>query len=330
MVCGVAGATAGNAALASELGERLVEGEECVGGWGEAELAVGFKPFPLSDEVEAEAACVPLGGEQRRPACDREGKTGDAFDALVSGGDEVVDTRVFEIEGHSAEAAHGVDDELAAVIAHDAADRFDGVEDAGGGLAVDDGDVGDRRVSGQSAGNCDWVGRSVLSGSDHCCGDAGNLGDAGDALAVSSVGEDEEAPARRDRDGDDGFHRVGAAAWHEHRRENGRRYLGQIEKTLSDGCHKSYEISVARAGIPEHRLLHRRARGQRARGEEQPVAGRGDGLVHGQTTLASARKGVKQKSAPIGRGASAIVSRIAARARASAKAAATASASAPT
>ena len=68
-----------------ELGEGLLEGEDCVRRGSEAELAVVLKPAPLGMEVEAYSAGVVFASEQSISVRDDEGEAGDAFNALVRG-----------------------------------------------------------------------------------------------------------------------------------------------------------------------------------------------------------------------------------------------------
>ena len=75
----------GNATLGVELAQGLLEGEDGVRRWGEAELAVVLEAAPLGVEVEAQAAGAAFASEKGIPSCDDEGEAGHALDALVRG-----------------------------------------------------------------------------------------------------------------------------------------------------------------------------------------------------------------------------------------------------
>src|SRR5690606_37843935 len=138
VVAAVAFEARGRSALRPELVEGTREGEQRVGGRRVAELPVPVVAPELAAAVEAEGAAPALGGLEIRAPREDEGEAGNALDALVRRRDEVVDARADGIDRDRAEAAHGVHDEDAAVVADDFAERLDGIEDAGGRLAVDD------------------------------------------------------------------------------------------------------------------------------------------------------------------------------------------------
>jgi len=80
---GIPCSPAGHSALFVQLVERLSKGQQLVGGRSEAELPVRLDPFPLDDQVEAQAAGAPCRFEQRTPAGQHEPESRDAFDTLV-------------------------------------------------------------------------------------------------------------------------------------------------------------------------------------------------------------------------------------------------------
>src|ERR1051325_518757 len=119
-----------------------------MGGGGVRKLPVFLDPLELIQQVEAETPRVTLAGQQGSASANHEGKTRNAFDALVRRGNQEIYSRVREMDRNSAEAAHGID-HVGPTLAFDHAAGFGNwVEEAGGGLAVNHSDVGDGWVVG--------------------------------------------------------------------------------------------------------------------------------------------------------------------------------------
>src|ERR1035441_5633720 len=85
MIFAVAGAARHDAALLFQFFERLIEGQQGVGGRREAELAVFLKPLELAEQVEAQTAGKTTTGREDIPAAQDETEAGHAFEALVGG-----------------------------------------------------------------------------------------------------------------------------------------------------------------------------------------------------------------------------------------------------
>lgn len=110
-----------------------------VGGRSEAPFAVSFlHRVPLVVEVERQGAGHALALFEQAAAGDDESESRHALDALVGAADEEVDAQRGHVDGHAAEAAHGVDDERLAVAFDDFGHSGQRIEHAGGRLAVDD------------------------------------------------------------------------------------------------------------------------------------------------------------------------------------------------
>src|SRR6266700_1680630 len=143
MVVSVTRAARQDASFLLQLLERLREGKNRMSGWRVAKLAVFFKALELPEQVEAETSRVTLAGHQGVAPADHKGESGHTLDALVRRGNQEVNAGPCDVNGYRAETAHGTDDIAATVSLDDSARLFDRIEDAGGGLAMNQGYVRD-------------------------------------------------------------------------------------------------------------------------------------------------------------------------------------------
>src|SRR5688572_5563766 len=73
-----------------KLQQRLSKGQKCMGGRGEAELAIALQGMPLSQEIEAQAACITERAFEHLSARQHVGKTRDAFETFVRRRDKII------------------------------------------------------------------------------------------------------------------------------------------------------------------------------------------------------------------------------------------------
>ena len=78
-----------------------------------------------------------------------EAHAGHTLEALVRRGRHGRERNLVRVQRQGAESTHRVDDQGPFVRGHDLGDLLDRIEDPGGGLAVDHGDMGDALVAGQ-------------------------------------------------------------------------------------------------------------------------------------------------------------------------------------
>ena len=234
-------------------------------GRGEPELPVGLESPQLAQQVQAQAAGEAGRRLERGPPREDEAEPRHALDALVGRRDQVIDRRRLEVDRDRAEAAHRIDDEAPPVPPDHPADGLERVEDPRRRLAVDQRDVGDRRVSRQDGVHLVRPGHRVLLAAEDVMVDLQAGRHLRDPLAVRTIGEDQELAARRDHRGDHRLHAEGAAPLHQDRdMAASRAEAGQPQQFVADPAHDGVELGMPRAHVAEHRLLDGQARGQRA------------------------------------------------------------------
>ena len=182
-------------------------------GRGKAPLAMALLHLrPLVIQIQGQGAGDPLAPGQEGASGNDEAETRNALDALVRAADQEVDSQLADVNGNAAEAAHGVHDERQAATADRPGDGLHRIQNAGGGLAVHHGQVGDVRVFLQRAPHgLRRHGRRLLQGNEDVI-QAMAAGDVPHALAVRTVGDDQQLVLRPDGAAQRGFHGIGAAA----------------------------------------------------------------------------------------------------------------------
>ena len=290
LVALVAGIAGGNAALGGELLHGLGKGAYHMGGRGEAPFAAAFfHGLPLVVEVEAQGPGLAGAAFEHALSGQDEAEAGHALDALVGAGNERVRADVRHVDGHAAEAAHGVHDVDFPGRFDRRADGLDGVEHAGGGLAVDHGHVADLGMGGEKRcdpGRVHGIDFAEILFDDR---DVQHPGDLGDARAVGPVGEHEQAGVFvGQKRADAGFHAERAAALHEGGGVAGR-FAGQGRELLAQVGDDAVVVRVPGAPVAQHGRLDGLGRGQGPRGEQQIRIVRVAGKIHGVTPLAGKR-----------------------------------------
>ncbi len=121
-------------------------------------MPVTLEALPLRQEIEAHAARITGSAFEGLAPREHVGKTGNAFQAFVGRRDKVVRLQRRKIDRHAAEAAHRIHDEPAASFVDEPRDFFEGVQDSGGGLEVNDRDMRRWRFRGQQLPDSLWIG----------------------------------------------------------------------------------------------------------------------------------------------------------------------------
>ena len=142
--------------------ERPIKGQQGVGRWCEAPLAVAFHRRPLLEEIETERGGVALAVAQSLPVGDAEAETWDTLQALVRGGDNGIEGDLLGAQGQGAEGRHGIDQETPPASRHHLGHPLDRIEHAGGGFAVDHRDMSHVRLFLQLARDGIRVDRRIL------------------------------------------------------------------------------------------------------------------------------------------------------------------------
>ncbi len=192
----------------------LGESGDDMGRRGEAPLRVRLEAALLRVEIEAEAVRVPLALRQRVAADEGEGEPRRAFETRVRRGHQRRERRRPGVDRERAESAHGVDQEMAAMPGGDLGDRLDRIEDAGRRLAVDDRDMADRRIVGETAVERGRIDRLILGPVDRGDGAADHGRDRPHARPVGAVDKLEEFSVARNERPDRGFDGEGAGPLH--------------------------------------------------------------------------------------------------------------------
>ena len=196
--------------------DRLVEGDDAMDRRGEAPLPGLLQRLPLVEEIEGERGRIAFAGLQRFSAADDEAHAGHAFQAFVGGSGDRIEGDLAGIHRQGAEGAHGIDEQAPARAGDDGGDLGDGVQHAGGGLAMDDGDMGDGGIAGQRLLHRRGIHRPVLRPFEHGMSAAVIVADPRDALAIGAVDQDQQLARGRHEAADHGLDREGPAALHGH------------------------------------------------------------------------------------------------------------------
>src|SRR5208337_88206 len=202
VIGGIAAALRSDPALLVQLSQRVVKGKDRVSRQGESKLADGLEPLELIQEVQAQAASIATRCLQGSPTRNDEAETRHTLKTLIGRGYHVVDTCRSQIDWNRTEAAHRVHNEASMISLHNLSNRLERVQDACGCLAVDQGDMSDRRIFKQEAfhllGNRDCV----FLASQHTMNDSQVGRDLDDSLAIGTVGENQQPALWRDHRGD--------------------------------------------------------------------------------------------------------------------------------
>lgn len=182
----------------------------------------------------------------------------------------------YEVERNGSEAAHGIDNVGGAELRHNLADFLDRIQNAGRGLAVDDGGMRIAGMRGQVL--CYGVRTDLLvfRRVDNVRLDAVNARDLRDAAAVGAVHQDQQAAVSRNGGRDHGLNGERSAALHQNALVAVIRRSGAADRqqTAADAPNHFNESAIARPGVVQHGRLYGRAGGKRARCKEELVAGR--------------------------------------------------------
>src|ERR1700744_441 len=133
----------------NEFFQGLLKSQQRVRGRRVAELAVPLKTSQLIGKIQTERAGVFFVGQQHGTPGQHETKSWNTFECLVGRRNKKIYACVIKSDWDSAEAAHGVHDKKTAMFFGQFTGPVNWVQDAGGGFAMNSGDVGDARVRGQ-------------------------------------------------------------------------------------------------------------------------------------------------------------------------------------
>jgi hypothetical protein len=159
---------------------------------------------------------------ERSAARDDKGERGHAFETFVCGGDDVIGSEFRQIERHSAEAAHRIEDERATSVSNDLRDLVDRVQNTGCRFEMNHRHVRDaRRFEEESPNRC-WIRRFVLGPALDLHRDLQSLCNLQHSFAIRAVREDEQLSVCWDDRRDEGLNCERAAALHQHRFVAGR------------------------------------------------------------------------------------------------------------
>ena len=128
----------------------------------EAELTILLQALPLAEQVQAQAAGVPLGLHESLSSCQRETKTRHALDAFIGGRDQVVDSPLRQVYRHCPKAAHRVYKVARAGLLHHSSDFFHRIHQPGRRFAMDYRDIRDRGIGFEGFFNLRKVRHLVL------------------------------------------------------------------------------------------------------------------------------------------------------------------------
>jgi hypothetical protein len=224
-------------------------------------------------EIEAERGAVVPGPLQRLPARDAETHARRAFQALVGRSDHGIEGYGARIQGNRAESAHRIDQKAAAVPGRHLGHGLERIEDSGGGLAVDHGDVADPGVGGQRGVQRRGIDRRVLGRFLNHRGAAVVVADPGDALAVGAVDQDQDLTVGRHEVAHHGLDHEGPAALERHA-DMAVAAVHDFDQPFADPAVHGDEVRIARAVVVQHGLLDPGRGGERPGGEQPGIAGR--------------------------------------------------------
>ena len=225
--------------------------------------------LPLVVNVERERACNALALLQKRAAGYDETEAGHALDALVGRTDKEVYAESCHVDGHSAEAAHRVDNQRLAVALHYGGYFFKRIEHAGGRLAVDYRHMGHFLVLGQVSVDGRRADGFSLVELHHVAVQPVILGNHAHAFAVSAVGCDEQMVVRTHRAAERSLDTERAAALHQHRRIFFGAARSDAYKLFPDYFHYAFVIVfVPCAPVAHHGVLHCLRCSQRSGGKQ--------------------------------------------------------------
>ena len=178
-------------------------------------------------------------------------KPGTPWMQFVRAADQEVDSQLMDVNGNAAEAAHGVHDERQAATADRPGDGLHRIQNAGGGLSAP-----------WPGGRCPGVPPAPHTWQSGVTGTV-SFGKRGrdsrpwrramspHALAVRTVGDDQQLVLGPDGAAQRGFHGIGAAS----RKKNGGVFAvqsGQLQKAVpDDGDHALVVILCPRCTSPE-------------------------------------------------------------------------------
>lgn len=121
--------------------DALFEGVDVWDGWSGRGVVLFVVLLELYEVEVVAAVGGGLGAGHGAFAGDEEGKSGGEGECFLDSAKKNVDSELVERGGHGGEGGDGVGDEEDVVeLAHDGGDFFEGIEDAGGGLVVNEGD----------------------------------------------------------------------------------------------------------------------------------------------------------------------------------------------
>ena len=260
-------------AFGDQLVERGVERDDDVRRRRVAPLRRLLHVRPLIVQVERERGRVAGAALEHRAAGEDEAHAGRPLDALARGGDQRVERHRARVDGDRRERAHRIDDQALAVPRDHRRDLRQRIEDAGRRLAVDQADVRDRRVGGEQPVDVLRRRRHVLGGLERREPAAHHPGELREARAVRAVDQHQHVTVARHQRVDRRLDRKRAAALHRH--ADVRPFAVDDGEELAPhvGGHRVERV-VPRAPVAQHRRLGRQRRGERARREQDGIAGK--------------------------------------------------------
>ena len=176
------------------------------------------------------------------------------------------------VERYRAECAHGIDQQLAALLRGCCGDLFDWVENPRARFAMHGDDVRDARIGVEHAFDFVAARRQVVAFVEHRV-TAAQIAERGrDALAVGAVGQHECVSVARDQAAEHGFDAVAPTPLQRHAIVVARGVAGDLEQAAAQLRRHRAEIAVPRSPVAQHRFLGRERRGERSRRQQIRLA----------------------------------------------------------
>ena len=250
-----------------------------MGGRGKAPLApLLLHGLPLGMQVEGDRAGTTGAGRERHAASDDEAKARHPLNALVGRADEKLDAKAPHVDGDTAKAAHGIDDQANAAALAERSHLLKGVEHAGGGLAVHHGQMGDLGVAHQHRLDGGWFRAGGLAAVELMVAQAKTAGHLPHAGTVGAVVDDQQTLIDAYRRAQHTLHHIAAAPLQQH----GAvvtfifRAGGEAHQLAADGLHHTLVVvRIPGTAVLQHGGAYRRGGREGARGQQQVIDGGG-------------------------------------------------------
>ena len=238
-----------------------------------APLRGPFHVRPLVVQVERERSRIAGAFFEHAAPREHEPHSRRALDALARRRDQRVERHGARIDAEGRERAHRVDDETLAMPRDDLGDFRQGVQDAGRSLAMDEADVGDRRIGFQQPLDILRRRRNILGRLERRKAPSHHPGELRKTSSVRAVDQHQHVAVARHERIDRRLHRERPAALHRH--ANVRIVtVDDVEQLAAHVGRHRIESGVPRAPVAQHCALRRKRSRQRSGCEEDRVAGK--------------------------------------------------------